>query len=64
MFVLRHQRRLPAGAAPFVQQIGQRIFILARVSRKLYHHSLVFFHQPIKIIPYCLPTWGTEETND
>jgi len=44
MFVLGHQGRAPAAAASFVQQIGERVFIVSRMSRQAQHHSLVFFH--------------------
>lgn len=41
---LADQRRLPASAAPFIQQIREGIFILTRMARKLDHYSLIFFH--------------------
>lgn len=42
--VLRHHRRLPAGAASLVEKIGERVLVVAGVSRQLQHHRLVFFH--------------------
>jgi uracil phosphoribosyltransferase len=44
LFVLRHHRWLPSAATPFVQQIGERIFIFARMSRQPVDDRLVFFH--------------------
>jgi hypothetical protein len=48
--ILRHQRRLPPPPASLVQKIGERIFVLTRMTRQLYHHSLVFFHQGLEIM--------------
>ena len=42
--VLRHHCRPPAAAAPLVQQIRQRVLVIARVTREAQHHRLVFFH--------------------
>jgi hypothetical protein len=50
LFILRHQRRLPSTSAPLVEQIGERVFIFARVPRQLDHNSLVFFHQELEIM--------------
>jgi uracil phosphoribosyltransferase len=44
MLVLRHHRWPPPASAPFVQQIRQRILVVARVPRKAQHDCLVFFH--------------------
>ena len=44
MLVLRHEGGTPSTAASLVQQIGQRVFIVARVARQSKHHRLVFFH--------------------
>jgi uracil phosphoribosyltransferase len=41
---LRHHRRRPPGADPFVQQVRERILILVHVSREAQHDGLVFFH--------------------
>ena len=49
LFILRHQRRLPSSSASLVQEIGEGILVLARVSRQLDYHSLVFFHQELEI---------------
>jgi hypothetical protein len=49
LFILRHQRWLPASSAPLIQEIGESIFVFARVPRQLDHHSLVFFHQELEI---------------
>ena len=50
LFILRHERWLPSTSAPLVEKIGERVFVLARVSRKLYHNSLVFFHRELEIM--------------
>src|SRR5215217_4412387 len=44
MLVLRHQGGTPSAAASLVQQIGQRVLVVTRVSREAKHHRLVFFH--------------------
>jgi uracil phosphoribosyltransferase len=44
MLVLRHQRGTPSAATSLVQQIGQRVFVITRMSREAKHHRLVFFH--------------------
>ena len=44
LLVLRHHRRLPSATYAFVEKIGQRILILARVSRESVDDRLVFFH--------------------
>ena len=44
MVVLRHHRWPPATAAALIQQIRQRVLIIARMTRKAQHHRLVFFH--------------------
>ena len=49
LLILRHQRWLPASSAPLIQEIGESIFVFARVPRQLDHHSLVFFHQELEI---------------
>ena len=49
LFILRHQRWLPASSTPLVQEIGESIFVFARVPRQLDHYSLVFFHQELEI---------------
>ena len=64
LFILRHECWLPSASAPLVQKIGERIFVLACVSRQLDHHSLVFFHQELEImsrlasIVPMLESWG------
>jgi len=50
LLILRHQRRLPSTPAPLVQKVGERVFILTRVSRQFHHNSLVFFHEELEII--------------
>lgn len=50
LFILRHHRGLPPSSAPFIQQIGEGIFVLSRMPGKLDHHSLVFFHQELEIM--------------
>src|SRR5206468_3358544 len=42
--VLRHQRRLPAASTALIQQIRERILVIARVTRQAKDHGLVFFH--------------------
>jgi uracil phosphoribosyltransferase len=42
--VLRHHRGLPPGAAALIQQVGQRVFVIARLPGQTQHHRLVFFH--------------------
>ena len=42
--VLRHQRRFPAAPAPLVEQIGECILVVVRVTRQAKDHGLVFFH--------------------
>ena len=44
MVVLRHHGGLPAASASFVEQVGQRILIITRMTGKPQHHRLVFFH--------------------
>ena len=44
MFVLRHHRRLPSSSASLVQEVGERVFVVACVSREPKHDRLVFFH--------------------
>src|SRR6266536_2642336 len=44
LIVLRHQRRLPAAPAPFVEQVCESVFIFTRAPGELQHHRLVFFH--------------------
>jgi len=50
LFVLGHQRGLPASSAPLVQEVSEGVFIFSGVSRQLHHHSLVFFHQELEIM--------------
>ena len=50
MLVLRHKRRLPSAATSFVEQIGERVLILAGVPSKLDDYSLVFFHRELEIM--------------
>ncbi len=50
LVILRHQRWLPSPSASLVQEIGERIFIFARVPRQLDYHSLVFFHRELEIM--------------
>ena len=42
--VLRHHRRRPAAAAPLVEQVGERVLVVAQVAREAHHHGLVLFH--------------------
>src|SRR5688572_6632736 len=42
--VLRHGRELPAAATPLVQEIGERVLIVARMARETQHDRLIFFH--------------------
>ena len=42
--VLRDHGRLPPGAAAFVQEIGERVLIVADMARQSNHHRLVFIH--------------------
>jgi uracil phosphoribosyltransferase len=42
--VLRHQRRLPAAAAPLVEQVRQRILVVARAAGEPEDHRLVLSH--------------------
>src|SRR5438094_4398107 len=42
--VLRHERRFPAAATALVEQVGERVFVVARVAREPRDHCLVFFH--------------------
>jgi uracil phosphoribosyltransferase len=44
VIVLRKERRLPASTASFVQQVGERILVISRMSREPEHYCLVFFH--------------------
>ena len=50
LFILRHQRWLPATSASLIQKIRERVLILACVPRQLHHNSLVFFHQELEIM--------------
>jgi len=50
LLILRHEGRLPPSPAPLVEKVGECIFILARVTRELNHHSLVFFHRELEIM--------------
>src|SRR6185437_1821040 len=42
--VLRQHRRLPAAATAFVQKVGERILVIARVPAEAEDYGLVFFH--------------------
>jgi uracil phosphoribosyltransferase len=42
--ILRHECGLPAAAAALVQQIGERVLVIVRVTRQTKDHRLVFFH--------------------
>lgn len=42
--VLRHHRRFPTAATPLVEQVGERVFVVTRVTRQTHDHRLVFFH--------------------
>jgi uracil phosphoribosyltransferase len=44
VLVLRHAGELPSASTALVQQIRQRILVVARVARQPQHHCLVFFH--------------------
>ena len=44
MLVLRHHRRSPPSSAALGQEIGERVFVVARVPRETKHDRLVFFH--------------------
>lgn len=44
MLVLRHHREPPSSPASFVQQVGERVLVIARVARQAKHDRLVFFH--------------------
>ena len=50
LFILRHECRLPPTSASLVEKVGERILVLACVSRQLDHNSLVFFHQELEIM--------------
>ena len=50
LFILRHHCRFPPSPASLIQEIGEGIFVLSRMSRQLDHHSLVFFHQELEIM--------------
>ena len=52
LLILGHHRGLPAASAPLIQKVGERIFILSRVSRELDYYSLVFFHQELEIMSW------------
>jgi hypothetical protein len=47
MLVLRHERGLPPAPASLIQKVGQRVFVLTRVSRELDYYSLIFFHMGV-----------------
>ncbi len=67
LFILRHQRWLPSASTPFVQKVGKRVFVFARVPRQLDHHSLVFFHQELEIyepLASIVPMRGAWGQND
>jgi len=49
--MLRHERGLPASAAPLVEKVGESVFVLVRVTRELDHHRLVFFHRELDYEP-------------
>jgi uracil phosphoribosyltransferase len=49
---LRHQRRFPPTAAPFVEEIGERILVVVRVPCETKDHCLVFFHSA-EISSFC-----------
>ena len=42
--LLRHHRRLPPAATALIEQIGERVFVVARVSRETQNDGLIFFH--------------------
>jgi uracil phosphoribosyltransferase len=42
--ILRHHRRRPAAATPFIQEIGERVLVLTLVPRQSQNHRLIFFH--------------------
>jgi len=50
LLVLRHESRLPASPAPFVEEIGERVLIFAGMTSQLDDNSLVFFHREIEIM--------------
>ena len=50
MFILRHECGFPSTSASLVEKIGERVLVLACVSRELHHNSLVFFHQELEIM--------------
>ena len=50
LFILRHECRLPPTPATLIEKIGERILVLACVSRQLHYNSLVFFHQELEIM--------------
>src|SRR5688500_9024710 len=41
---LRHHRRLPPAATPLVEQVRQRVLVVARQTREADDDRLVFFH--------------------
>src|SRR6185312_3426203 len=45
LVALGHHRGLPSAAAAFVQQVGERVFVFARVLGQLEDDCLVFFHE-------------------
>ena len=44
VLVLRHAGKLPSASTAFVQQVRQRVLVVACVARQPQHHRLVFFH--------------------
>ena len=44
LIVLRHHRGNPASTTPLVEEIRQRILIIANVPRETNHYRLIFFH--------------------
>jgi hypothetical protein len=42
---VREECRLPPAPAPLIEQVGQRIFVVARMVGQPDHHRLIFFHR-------------------
>lgn len=45
LIVLGHHARFPSASYPFIQEIGERVFVFPGVSGQTYDHRLVFFHE-------------------
>lgn len=45
LIVLRHHHWIPSTATTFIEQVGERVFIFACVTRQSEHDGLIFFHE-------------------